>query len=160
MKKATNIILSLTLIVIALTGCATHTGNVYFPEPSANFTPKETYAVSYDKLWDATLNALDANRIATVSADKVSGTIQTDGIEGPSATVGYFLASQSTRYEYNISLRNQSDGNVKLNIFCKIEDTVSNGQGSTQWHDVTSQNADRAKKLETWLYEQIEKEIQ
>jgi hypothetical protein len=33
---------------------------------------------------------------------------------------------------------------------------MSNGHGSSQWNDVTSQNAALADKLETWLYEQIE----
>jgi hypothetical protein len=47
----------------------------------------------------------------------------------------------------------------KLNIICKIEDSMNGSNGSSQWRDVTPQNAALTTKLETWLYEQIEPEI-
>jgi hypothetical protein len=148
----------LCLVLIALAGCATQVGTTTFPEPIAGFTPKDTYAVSYDKLWDATVNALDKNRIAAASMDKASGSIQTDYIEGPSALIaGGFVGAQSTRYKFNLALRNQSDGHVRLNILCKIESTIKGGSGASQWTDVTSQNRERATKLETWLYGEVEK---
>jgi hypothetical protein len=141
-------------------GCATPVGNVTFPESSAAFAPRPAYAVPHDNLWDATLAALDKNRIATANTDKASGIIQTDAIEGPSSLIALgFVAAQSTRYKYNINLRNQSEGGVRLIILCKIESTMKGSSGSSQWTDVTSHNVERAKKLENWLYEQIEKNL-
>src|SRR5580692_10726064 len=58
-----------------------------FPTPTANFTPKRIYAVQYDKLWEATLDALDKNNIAVVSTDKADGIIQTDYIAGPGTLI-------------------------------------------------------------------------
>lgn len=158
MRKTTNLLVSIALLafVTLLAGCKT--SNVSFPTPSANFTPKGTYAVAYDKLWNATLDALDKNRIVTASADQATGVIETDDIEGTSMTIA-FLANESSRYQYHIALRKESTGTVRLNIICKIESTVSGGHGGTPWRDVTSENAARAKSLETWLYEQIEGEI-
>jgi hypothetical protein len=94
-----------------------------------------------------------------VSSDKSSGIIQTDYIAGPGQVMIPLGISQSTRYKYNISLRDESDGSVKMKVICKIEDTMSNGHGSSQWNDVTSQNATLEDKLEKWLYEQIEDEL-
>lgn len=140
---------------VTLTGCVTDNGK--FPEPTANFTPKRTYAIQYDKLWKATLDALDKNNIAVVSTDKSDGIIQTDYIAGP----GMFMVftAQSTRYKYNITLRNEPDGSVKVNVVCRIDDSLNNGKDSTQWRDVTPQNAALEHKLETWLYEQLEDEL-
>ena len=158
MKERITKFTALTLLsTMMFAGCATPVGKVTFPESSATFAPKQTYTVTHEKLWDAILAALDKNRIATMSADKASGIIQTDAIEGPSALIGLgIVAAQSTRYKYNINLRNQSDTTVKLNILCKIESTMKGSSGSSQWTDVTSQNTEQAKKLEVWLYEQIE----
>ena len=94
-----------------------------------------------------------------MSSDKSSGIIQTDYIAGPGQVMIPLGISQSTRYKYNISLRDESDGSVKMKVICKIEDTMSNGHGSSQWNDVTSQNATLEDKLEKWLYEQIEDEL-
>jgi hypothetical protein len=136
-------------------GCATGNGN--FPAPTANFTPKYTYTVPRDKLWQAILDALDKNRIAALSADKASGIIQTDYIAGPEVYI--FPIDQNNRYKYNVSLRDESDGKVKLHVICTIESSTSNGHGSSQWNDVTPQNTERAAKLEAWLYEQIENRL-
>jgi hypothetical protein len=135
-------------------GCVT--GNGKLPTPSANFTPKRTYAVSRDKLWQTILDTLDKNRITTVSADKSSGIIQTDYIAGPEQLMILINATESVRYKYNITLRDESDGSIKVNIISKIESTMNNGHGSSQWNDVTPQNAEKTDKLEAWLYEQIE----
>jgi hypothetical protein len=155
----TKLICSISLaLVTILAGCATQVGKVSFPQPSASFTPKQTYTMPYDKLWDATINTLDKNRISTVSTDKAGGAIQTDYIEGQSSLIGLgVVAAQNTRYKYNLALRKQADDSVKLNILCKIDSTMTGSAGSSQWHDVTGQNAALAKKLETWLYEEIEK---
>ena len=56
-------------------------------------------------------------------------------------------------------MRNESDGSVKVNVVCKIEDSIDNGQGSSQWHDVTPQNTALENRLETWLYEQVENDL-
>ncbi|MBA4148844.1 MAG: outer membrane protein assembly factor BamC [Verrucomicrobia bacterium] len=150
--------LPLLTAALILAGCATPVGSVKFPGPSEGFAPKQTYAVPQDKLWNAALSALDKHRIPAVSADKASGIIQTDAIEGPSALIALgMVAAQSTRYRFNLALRNQSDTDIKLNIFCKIESTMKGSSGSSQWTDVTSQNAEQARKLEAWLYEEIEK---
>jgi hypothetical protein len=136
-------------------GCVTDNGK--FPTPDAGFTPKRTYAVSHEKLWKATLGALDKNRIPIVNSDKADGIIQTDYLAGP----GEFMvfATQITRYKYNITLRDELDGSVKLNIICTIEDSMNDGKSSTQWRDVTPQNMALATKLEAWLYEEVESEL-
>jgi hypothetical protein len=155
MKKTIQFALLLIFALPVFSGCIKDNGA--FPQPTANFTPKRTYAVAYDKLWSGILDALDKNRITTISVDKSSGVIQTDYLAGP----GEFMvfAAQSTRYKYNLTVRNQADGTVKLNIICKVEDSLSGQAGSSQWRDVTPQNAALTTKLETWLYEQIESEI-
>jgi hypothetical protein len=116
-----------------------------------------TYAVSHDNLWHATLDALDKNNIAVVNTDKSDGIIQTDYIAGP----GTFMVvmAQSTRYKFNVTLHDESDGSVRLNVICAVEDSVNNGRDSTQWRDVTPQNAALVNRLETWLYEQVEDEM-
>jgi hypothetical protein len=119
--------------------------------------PKRIYSVQYDKLWQASLDALDKNNIAVISTDKSDGIIQTDYIAGPGTLI--LLTAQSTRYKYNITLRNETDGSIKVNIVCRIEDSMNNGKDSTQWRDVTPQNASLENKLETWLYEQVEDEL-
>jgi hypothetical protein len=151
MKKTILFSLFLTLAV-TLTGCVTDNGK--FPGPTANFTPKRIYAVQSDKLWQATLDALDKNNIAVISTDKSDGIIQTDYIAGPRRPM--IVAWENIRYKYNITLRNESDGNVKVNVVCRIEDSIYNGKDSTQWSDVTPQNTTLETRLETWLYEQVE----
>lgn len=136
-------------------GCVTDNGK--FPTPDANFSPKRAYTMSRDRLWQATLDALDRNRIAVVHSDKTDGIIQSDYLAGPGTFMVF--ASQSTRYKYNIALRDQPNGSIKLNVICTIEDSLNDGRSSTQWRDVTPQNAQLAEKLETWLYEQIESEL-
>lgn len=156
-----NIVLLVSsFLALSLPGCAT-TDSATFPEPSANYVPQASYAVSYDKLWDAAMNALDKNQIAVVSSDKSSGIIQTDYIGGPSRLIGLgFGGAQSTRYKYNITIRTQSDGTSKLNVICKIESTITGMSTSSQWKDVSADNAALAAKLGNWLREQIEAEIQ
>ena len=143
------------VLAVTLTSCVTDNGK--FPEPTANFMPKRTYAVQYDKLWQATLDALDKNQIAVLSTDKSDGIIQTDYVAGPGTLI--MLTAQSTRYKFNITLRNEPNGNVKMNLICKIEDSMNNGHDSTQWRDVTPQNSKLENKLEGWMYEQIEDQL-
>jgi hypothetical protein len=156
MKQILRILACAALLLFA-GGCVT--GNGKLPTTSANFTPKGTYAVPHDKLWQAVLDALDKNHITAVSADKSSGIIQTDYIAGPEQYMVLINAVESVRYKYNINLRDESDGSVKISIICKIESTMNNGHGSSQWNDVTPQNTEKVKNLETWLYEQIEKNL-
>jgi hypothetical protein len=142
-----------------LVGCIS-VGNTKVPKATANFVPKEVYAVTFDKLWDTTLNALDKNQIAAISANKESGIIETDYTDGPSTLImGGLAGAQSTRFKYDITLRNQSTGGVKLNIICKVESTINSGHGSSQWSDVSGQNTKLVKQMEDWLYEQIEKDL-
>src|ERR1700733_5072627 len=110
-------------LAMTLTGCVTDNGK--FPEPTANFMPKRTYAVQYDKLWQATLDALDKSQIAVVSTDKSDGIIQTDYIAGPGTLI--MLTAQSTRFKFNLTERKEPNGIIKLNIICKIEDSMNNG---------------------------------
>jgi hypothetical protein len=148
------IVFSFACAAVLLTGCVTD--NTKFPTPTANFVPKKEYAVSHDKLWQATLDALDDSHIAVVSTDKADGIIQTDYIAGPGEVNIALAISQETRYKYNIALRDEADGSVRLNVMCTIEDSMSSTHDTSQWRDVTSQNAALENKLETWLYEQIE----
>ena len=151
--------LAFTCAILFLAGSA-KADNGKFPVPSTNFVPQKIYTNSFDKMWDTTLNALDDSRIAAVSADKGSGIIETDYIGGPGRLIaGGFLGAQSIRYKFNLTLRSQSNGSVKLNIICTIESSIQGSSGSSPYRDVTPQNLKIAKQLETWLYEQIENEL-
>ena len=134
--------------------------SIDFPEPSENFVPKKTYAVSYDKLWDTAVGVLEKYRITALSADKLSGVIQTDYFGEQERMVwGGFGGLQNSRCKMNIIIRNQSDGSIKLNVVAKCESTsqgVYDNAGSSQWHDVSSQNEKLTQKLETMFYEQVE----
>lgn len=142
-------------MLFTMGGCISDNGT--YPTPSANFTPKQTYAIPHDKLWQTILDTLDKNRITTVNIDKSSDIIQTDYIAAPGTLIALgFGGAQNIRYKYNISLRSEADGSEKMNIICKIESSMYNGQGSSQWRDVTPSDTALATKLETWLYEQIE----
>ena len=156
MKKTLHLALLLTFAFALVTGCVTDNGK--FPEPTAGFTPKQTYTVPFDKLWNGILDALDKNKITVAAIDKASGVIQTDYCAGP----GQFMVimAQSTRYKYNVTARSQADGTVRVNVVCKVESSINEENGSSQWRDVTPQNAALTTKLETWLYEQIEKNLQ
>jgi hypothetical protein len=144
-------------VLLLAEGCVTDNGK--FPTPDSNFTPKRTYSVSHDKLWQATLDALDDNRITVVNSDKVDGRIQTDYIAGPGEVNIALAISQITRYKYNLSLRDEADGSVRLNVICTIEDSMSTTHSTSQWRDVTSQNSVLENRLETWLYEQVEHQL-
>ena len=137
--------------------CPTKADAAKWPQPSPNFVPKQTYQVSFDKLWSAALDALDNNRITTVSLDKATGIIQTDFIQGFSFHIDLILSKggNDTRYKYNLKLKEQTDGSFKLNIVCKIEESSYTENGGTGWAEVGSRPIH--KQLETWLYEQIEK---
>src|SRR5580698_9734786 len=108
-----SILSAFACAAMLLAGCVTD--NTKFPTPTANFVPKQKYAVPHDKLWQAALDALDNNRIAVVSSDKADGIIQTDYIAGPGEVMIPLGIEQVTRYKYNISLRDESGGGVKLN---------------------------------------------
>ena len=156
MKKTIQFALLLTFAMALISGCVSDNGKL--PEPTASFTPKYTYAIAYDKLWSGILEALDKNRITTVSVDRASGVISTDYVAGPGTFM--VIMAQSTRYKYNITARNQSDGSVRVNVICKVESSINGEHGADPYRDVTPQNGALATKMETWLYEQIEKEIQ
>jgi hypothetical protein len=94
--------------------------------------------------------------VAVISTDKSDGIIQTDYIAGPGEVNIALAISQETRYKFNISLRDEANGSVRLNVFCAIEDSMSSSHNTSQWRDVTSQNTALENKLEAWLYEQIE----
>jgi len=158
--KITQLASLTALGFLMMTGCATPVGKAKFPEASANFTPKQSYAVAQDKLWEAVIAALDKNRIATTSMDKGSGVIQTDYIQGESKLYALgLIAGQNTRYKYNLALRNNAEGQTKLNILCKVESTMAGQAGSSPWTDISGHNPDSVRKLEAWLYEEIEKEL-
>lgn len=153
--KQTVLLFTCAAVLLFAGGCVTANGN--FPAPTAGFTPQYTYNVPRERLWQAILDACDKNQIAVVSADKSSGIIETDWIAGPEKLI--ITMSQSNRYKYNVSLRDESNGGIKVNIICKIEDSFNSGRGSTQWNDVTPQNRALEKKLEDWFYQQIEDEL-
>src|ERR1035437_565156 len=146
-----------------LIGFAVKAGTAKPVERSKNFVPKITYAVSYDKLWDAIMIVLDKSRITVLSADKTSGIIQTDYFgEKEQMILGGFAGIGNFRWKCNLTLRNQSDGSIKLNITVKCDATTRgflSDRAPDQWHDVTSSNVKTIKKLETSFYEEIEKEL-
>jgi hypothetical protein len=109
--------------------------------------------------------ALDKNRITVLSADKTSGIIQTDYFgDNEREIAGGFLGVANTRIKCNLTLRNQPDGFVKLNITAKCEattrgDGLFSDKAPEQWHDVTSRNVQKMKDVENRFYEGIEKEL-
>jgi hypothetical protein len=151
----------LLLCLCVCAGCATQVGETSFPKPSANFSPKRTYPVAYAVAWEKVMLTLDQARIGVASENKTeaSGRIQTDYIAGSQSLIaGGFVASQSTRYHYSISLR--PDGaNTTVNVVCKVGSTMKGGSGASPWTDVSGQNSQLIAQLETWLYEQIEKNL-
>lgn len=155
MKKTLQFAFLIAFTVSLVSGCISDNGKL--PEPTAGFTPKKAYTIPYDKLWSGILDALDKYRITTVSVDKASGVISTDYLAGPGSFM--VVMAQSTRYKYGITARSQTDGSVRVNIVCKVESSINGNGGSSQWRDVTPENAALATKLETWLYEQIEQEL-
>lgn len=159
MKPTSCLILTTILFAGFLTSCGTPTGKAKFPQASESFSPRQIYVIAQESLWNAVLSTLEKNRVAILSQDKASGIIQTDYLEGQGQTFGGFLVSQSTRYKYNITVRKQSDQEAKLAILSKVESSLANGQGSTQWTDAGAQNSRLLKNLENWLYEQVEKEL-
>lgn len=156
MKAILTSLLCAAALMLAV-GCVSDNGK--FPTPTANFVPKRAYTVSQDKLWRAALDTLDNNRIAVINSDKVDGMIQTDYVSGPGNIMIPLNISQITRYKYHLNFRGEPDGSIKLNIICTVEDSMSDGKTTSQWRDVTSQNAKLVDSLETWLYEQVEDEL-
>ena len=66
---------------------------------------------------------------------------------GPSEVMIPLGISQITRYKYNLSLREEGNGNVKLNVICTVENSTSGGHDTSQWYDATSQNTVRRFEL-------------
>ena len=153
--KIVTIAATLLTLSVSFTGCMA-VGGVKYPEAKAGFAPKRTYNVSTEKAFSAVQTALEANRLGVASADKTTGVIRSEVVNGPSYLVAGGLAgSQSTRYSFNVSIRADEAG-VRINIIAKVESSVNSGSSSSQWTDVSGQNAALITSLETWLYEQIE----
>jgi hypothetical protein len=145
-------------IVLIFFGCASQVGTVKFPEPSQGFVPRRIYTASIEKAWQAVNHALDTNRIPIISADKASGRIQTDYIQGAStAYAGGLGGIGNSRYRYNIRLITEEPDKVRISVLAKLEQTLAGGAASTPYRDLTAQNQPLVKVLEDWLYEQIEK---
>ena len=140
---------------VFLIGCAMPAGSAKFPKASDGFQPKRTYNISYDKIWDIINRVFEENRIILISADKSSGRITTDYIQGVSTFYGLGGVGNS-RYRYNLSISQERDSKVKLIILAKLESSLSGSTGSTPFRDVSQQNMQTIKKLENWLYEKIE----
>lgn len=147
-------------IFLMFVGCAASTGTVKFPKPSTNFQPKKNYSVSYDKLWDVINRVLEENRITVSAIDKSSGRITTDYIQGASTVYAGGLGGVgNSRYKYNIRISKQDDKEVRLSIIATLEQSLSGSTGSTPYRDLSKKNMPLVKKLENWLYEQIEKSL-
>lgn len=68
----------------------------------------------------------------------------------------------TSRYSYNIRLMSEDGGKIRISVIAKLEQTLSRavlGAGSTPYRDLTQENQPGVKKLEDWLYEQIEKAL-
>lgn len=152
------VISSLTCLLCV--GCATSTGTIKFPKASTDFQPKKSYAVSYDKMWDVINRVLEENRITVTTVDKSSGRIRTDYIQGASTVYAGGLGGVgNSRYRYNIKISLESDKKVRLSIIAKLEQSLSGSTGSTPYRDLSQKNMPLVKKLENWLYEQIEQNL-
>lgn len=149
------------LAALLVGGCVSNVGTTRFPEASANFSPKRTYAVPLSAAYEKVERTLDDARIPIANQNKSdsSARIQTDYIEGQSQLIaGGFVAAQSTRYRYHVTLRPNEKGTT-INILCNVESTMKGQSGASPWTDVSGQNPQLTAKLEAWLYEQIEKNL-
>jgi hypothetical protein len=150
-------VIVLFFTAVFLIGCATPAGSVKFPKASDGFQPKRTYNISYNKIWDVTNRVLEENRIILISADKSSGRITTDYIQGVSTVYGAYLGGVgNSRYKYNLRISREKGSKVKLIIIAKLESSLTGTTGTTPFRDVSQQNMETVKKLENWLYEKIE----
>lgn len=149
-----------TIVLIAC-GCATNVGSVRFPQPSQGFGPRLVYDTDIEKAWQAVNRALDSNRIPVLSADKASGRVQTDYIQGASAIYAGGLGGVGeSRYSYNIRIVAEDPSKVRITVLAKLEQTLSGAAGATPYRDLTAQNRPLVTALEDWLYEQIEQRVE
>jgi len=146
-------------LALLLAGCI-QVGKTSLPAPTAGFAPQASYAVGTDRLWEASLGALEKNRIPVAASDRASGTLQTDYVQGPSRLIGLGLSgAQSTRYKFNLALRAQGDAATRLTVLARVESTINSGKGSSQWTDVSGHNPELVRSLEAWLHQQVETEL-
>ena len=154
-------ILFLSVAAALFSGCI-NIPNTKFPEASANFSPKRNYSVPLATACAKVERTLDDARIPIVSQNKSDSStrIQTDYVSGQSQLIlGGLVASQSTRYRYQVTLRPTDEKTTAINVVCNVESTMKGHSGASPWTDVSSQNAKVIANLETWLYEQIEKNL-
>jgi hypothetical protein len=143
--------------VAVLTGCFS-TGEVKYPQPSEGFNPKRIYDAPIEKVWKAVNDSLDSNRVAVLSSDKSAGRIQTDTVAGENyeSALG---GGTMFRYSYDVRITSEVDGKTKLSIMCKLESMHQSQRSTRPFMDVSPENQPTVKKLEDWLYEQVEKQL-
>ena len=121
---------------------------------SQGFIAKKDYAVSYDSMWAAIRNVLDNERIAIVTSDKNEGRITTEYVKGEQKmTLGLFSSLTIEQHKYTISL-DKKTSSVRVNIIATVE---AQEAGSLNWRPLGA--SEKAKALEDWLYEKIEKSL-
>ncbi len=155
--------LLLLILSLGFVGCATQMGKTSYPEASTNFVPKRTYAVPVATAAGKMAQVLDEQRIVITSQNQADGVtrIQTDYIGGPSYLLGGGLVgSQSTRYRFSINLRPAEGNKTTVQIVPRVESSLLQYRGATtQWTDVSGENAPLLTNLENWLFEQFEKQL-
>lgn len=131
-----------------------------FPFPTTGYTPKRSYHVSKNIIWENVLSVLEYKRIDLIMENKSNGRITTDHVTGPIESMGFAgaLGSIATRYKYIIYVKPTSQSKTCLTVNSHLE-SRSVTESSSTWHDISVENKQRIELLETWVYEQIEKEL-
>ncbi len=143
------------VLLFGLSGCVSFDVNKSPASSLTNgFVAKKDYSLSYDKMWDVIKNVLDNERVPIANTDKAEGRITTEYVKGQqSMSIGLLGAwGHTLQHKYSISLEKNSSS-VHVNIIATVE--VQEATQGGGWRPLGS--PEKAKALEDWLYEKIEK---
>lgn len=149
--SALFLLLLTTVAVSLLSGCAV--GAAKYAIASKDFTPKEEYNVSVDKMWTTVRKVLEDDNIEIAGTDKESGKITTDYISGQTEMSPFGVLT--TRYKYTFTISKTDSGKIKLKILTKVESMSK----AMAWHDVSKDNPKLVDNLSNVMYEKIESKL-
>jgi len=145
-----RIIIPSILMSILLCSCFT-IGSATLPSATEGYNPKKIYEKSFQDVWKVVQDVLITERINIITQDKENKRIQTDNIQGVTQ-VGLLGGSITTRYKYNIMFDSKEKNSTSINVLATLESTSE----GIDWHDISKDNIEKVKELESWLYEKIE----
>ncbi len=161
-KKTLLLVLTISLFLIVVYGCATVEGPATKLQVTPGFVPQKTYNLSYEQIWDKVMSVLRKEKIMLAQISKENGIIQTDYI--PGLTFDFGFSSKTYRYKYQIALEKINPSQTRVEISCKLEEKGFMRGGVSQaveklrpYEDVSYKKPKTVADLEYWLYDQIEK---